>query len=324
MTDANKVKALAAKEKGNAAYKDKRFEEAIKFYDEAISLDPTDMTFLLNKAAVRIEQKDFDQCIKDCEKAVEVGRENRADFKVIAKAYARMALAFHRQDDLENAKKYYEKSLTEHRTPETRAKLSDVEKAIKDKERKAYVNPEISLEEKTKGNECFSKGDYPGAIQHYTEAIKRNPEDAKLYSNRAACYQKLAEFKLALQDCEDCIKLDPTFVKGHVRKGMALYALKEFTKASSAFQKALEIDSNCQEAVEGYRKCTMASMSNPEEVRARAMSDPEVQKILGDPAMRLILEQMQNDPKALQDHLRNPEVAAKIEKLIEAGLIGIR
>lgn len=74
------------------------------------------------------------------------------------RAYARMALAFHRQDDLESAKKYYEKSLTEHRTPETRAKLSDVEKAIKDKERKAYVNPEISLEEKTKGNECFSKG----------------------------------------------------------------------------------------------------------------------------------------------------------------------
>lgn len=105
---------------------------------------------------------------------------------------------------------------------------------------------------------------------------------------------------------------------------MALLAMKEFTKASTAFQKALEIDPNCQEAVDGYRKCTMASMSNPEEVRARAMSDPEVQKILGDPAMRLILEQMQSDPKALQDHLRNPEVAAKIEKLIEAGLIGIR
>lgn len=41
--------------------------------------------------------------------------------------------------------------------------------------------------------------------------------------------------------------------------------------------------------------------SNPEEVRKRAMSDPEVQAILRDPAMRLILEQMQNDPKALQE-----------------------
>jgi stress-induced-phosphoprotein 1 len=31
------------------------------------------------------------------------------------------------------------------------------------------------------------------------------------------------------------------------------------------------------------------------------MADPEVQKILADPAMRLILEQMQTDPKALQE-----------------------
>lgn len=68
----------------------------------------------------------------------------------------------------------------------------------------------------------------------------------------------------------------------------------------------------------------MSSVSNPEEVRKRAMNDPEVQQILTDPAMRLILEQMQNDPKALQEHLKNPDIANKIYKLIESGLIAIR
>ena len=42
-----------------------------------------------------------------------------------------MASAYAKLEDYDNAKLFYEKSLTEHRTPETVSKLSDVEKVIK-------------------------------------------------------------------------------------------------------------------------------------------------------------------------------------------------
>ncbi|XP_062535299.1 uncharacterized protein LOC134204499, partial [Armigeres subalbatus] len=167
------------------------------------------------------------------------------------------------------------------------------------------------------------KGDYSVAVKHYTTAIQRNPEDAKLYSNRAACYTKLAAFDLGLKDCDTCCRLDETFIKGWIRKGKILQVMQKSSEAQTAYQKALEIDPNNAEALEGYRACTMAVHSDPKEVWKKAMNDPEVQQILKDPAMRIILEQMQNDPKAVQEHLKNPQVASKIQKLLESGIIQI-
>lgn len=317
-------KEAAAKEKsiGNELYKAKKFDEAIEHYNKAIQLDATDMTLLSNKAAVYFEMGDFDECIKQCNSAIDVGRDNRADFKLIAKALARMASAYQKKGNLDQARTFFQKSLSEHRTPATLSKLSEVEKIIKEQEMKAYIDPEKSLEEKAKGNDHFQNGDYPTAIKHYSEAIRRNPEDAKIYSNRAACYQKLAEFKMACDDADECIKRDPKFVKGYIRKGLALLAMKKSTEAAEAFQAALEIDENNTEAIEGYRKAICST--DPEEMRKRAMTNPEVQEILKDPAMQLILQQGQADPKALREHLQNPEVAKKFQKLMEAGIIQLR
>lgn len=65
-----KKDAEAKKNEGNAAYKNKNFSEALRFYEEAIQIDPTELTFYTNKAAVYFEMKDYAKCIEECDKAI--------------------------------------------------------------------------------------------------------------------------------------------------------------------------------------------------------------------------------------------------------------
>lgn len=42
-----------------------------------------------------------------------------------------------------------------------------------------------------------------------------------------------------------------------------------------------------------------------------------------DPVMQAILQQAQSDPAALSEHMKNPAVRSKIQKLIAAGVIRV-
>jgi tetratricopeptide (TPR) repeat protein len=77
--------AEEAKDLGNEAYKKKDFDLAITHYNKAIELEPTNITYQTNKAAVFFEQNKLTECIELCEKAIETGRENKADYTLIAK-----------------------------------------------------------------------------------------------------------------------------------------------------------------------------------------------------------------------------------------------
>lgn len=324
--EADKEKAL-----GTDSYKKRQFDEAITHYSKAWDIFP-DITYLNNLGAAYFEKGDFDKCIETCTKAIEEGRSMYADFKLMAKSYARIGTAYEKKGDLGLAVENYNRSLTEHRTPDVLNKLRAAERTKAEKAKQAYIDPVKAEEAREEGNKKFKETDFPGAVAAYSEMIKRAPEDARGYSNRAAAFIKLFEFPSALEDCDAAIKRDSTFIRAYIRKAQAYFGMRKYSECVDACTMAQQVDqehhqsANAREIEQQQQKAYSAMYSardneTEEQTRERLMRDPEIMSIMQDPVMQSILQQAQSDPKALQDHMRNPNVRNKIQKLMAAGVI---
>ncbi|KAL2108062.1 hypothetical protein VUR80DRAFT_4317 [Thermomyces stellatus] len=329
-----KAKEAADKEKaiGTENYKKRNFDVAIEHYTKAWELHK-DITYLNNLGAAHFEKGDYQACIDSCTKAVEEGRAMFADFKMIAKSYARIGTAYERLGDLTKAIENYQKSLTESRTPDVVNKLRNAERAKIEAARRAYIDPEKAEAAREEGNKKFKESDWPGAVEAYTEMIKRAPEDPRGYSNRAAAFLKLFELPSALEDCETAIKKDPKFIRAYIRKAQVYHGMRKYSEAVDVCEEAARVDAesgskNAKEIEQQMQKAYGAMYAareneTEEQTRERLMKDPEIMGIMQDPVMQSILQQAQADPAALQEHMRNPGVRSKIQKLIAAGVIRV-
>ena len=94
---------------------------------------------------------------------------------------------------------------------------------------KMYVSRTL----KDEGNRSFKAEDYFDAHKYYSQGLILSPNDAKLLSNRAATNIKLSErqcsvehrqkyLREALQDSQNAIAADPSWVKGYYWKAVCL------------------------------------------------------------------------------------------------------
>ncbi|KAG8627366.1 hypothetical protein KVT40_004849 [Elsinoe batatas] len=327
-----KAKEDAEQEKklGTENYKKRQFDAAIEHYSKAWELHK-DITYLNNLGAAKFEKGDYDGAIESCQKAVEEGREMLADFKMIAKAFGRIGSSYEKKGDLANAITNYQKSLTEHRTPDVLNKLRAAEKAKIKFDKESYMDPQKAEEARELGNQKFKENDWPGAVEAYSEMVKRAPDDVRGYSNRAACFIKLLAFPSAVQDCDIAIEKDPKFIKAYLRKAQALFAMREYNRCIDVCSLAQDQGVNEKDArdlEQQIQKAMQAQFSardgeTEEQTMERIQRDPEIVGILQDPVMQSILQQAKGDPAALSNHMQNKDVKNKIQKLIAAGVIRV-
>ncbi|KAF5741824.1 tetratricopeptide repeat-containing family protein [Tripterygium wilfordii] len=138
--------------------------------------------------------------------------------------------------------------------PKTESEIADLEAIAAIKESIALELKASSFRrnffEHEKGNEYVKMGKkhYSDAIYCYTIAINQKvlseAENSLLYANRAHVNLLLGNYRRALTDADEAIKLCPTNVKALYRATKAVLALNLLTEAKSYCEKELEHDPN--------------------------------------------------------------------------------
>uniref|UniRef100_M1BX12 Small glutamine-rich tetratricopeptide repeat-containing protein A n=1 Tax=Solanum tuberosum TaxID=4113 RepID=M1BX12_SOLTU len=80
-------------------------------------------------------------------------------------------------------------------------------------------NPE---ELNTQANEIYKKGNFAEALSLYDKAIAISPGDGRFHCTRAAALMGLKRIIEAAKECEEAIRLSPTYVRAHQRLGSLL------------------------------------------------------------------------------------------------------
>uniref|UniRef100_A0A7S2RN34 Uncharacterized protein n=1 Tax=Rhizochromulina marina TaxID=1034831 RepID=A0A7S2RN34_9STRA len=91
---------------------------------------------------------------------------------------------------------------------------------------------------KEQGNSKFEARRYQEAIQLYSKALSLQPDEAALFSNRAAALFMLRLYSQCVEDCNKAINLRPDYTKAHLRRSKALVELGRFEEAESGLQTA--------------------------------------------------------------------------------------
>lgn len=79
------------------------------------------------------------------------------------------------------------------------------------------------MEKVRRSNEACQLGDFQTAVKLYGEALRADPQNCILYSNRSAAHLKLGQYQTALDDAVKARLLNPKWPKVSVWAGLRVF-----------------------------------------------------------------------------------------------------
>lgn len=248
------------KQKGNAAFGEKNYKEAMSLYTKALELNPDTETagaLYSNRSACLLNLHDYPRALDDANNCIRC----RPTWE---KGYFRRGMVLRTMGNLDDARKAFQEHL--RLRPDSRDVqdiLTDLNKEIHDRNSTAVPSKQKTAEDaKMIGNSLFSEGKYERAAEFYTRAIELQkedvPEKANFYANRAACYQQTHLYHDMVSDCNKALEINPNHAKAYMRRAIAYEGMEKWKLALADYEKAQRLAPGIQAVSQGVLRCQRA------------------------------------------------------------------
>lgn len=218
----NPQNASAYNRLGNLYFWKNQYQEAIKYYDEAINLAPAIAIFYANRGSVT---SNVIEARKYFTKALDMDKEDPEIYYDSALLYLKLNQPNDALRDLDKSlsldPKYYD-ALYQRAYLQLGRKNFDA--ATADYKALFSLNPKDTAA--LMGNILFQKGEYIASIKYYTDAIESGYQIAEDYANRAMAYWRAGQKQEAITDFSQALKIDSTVLRFYGNRG-ALYVETE-------------------------------------------------------------------------------------------------
>ncbi|XP_064466243.1 dnaJ homolog subfamily C member 7-like isoform X5 [Ornithodoros turicata] len=235
--------AEAKKEEGNELYKQKKYEEALRLYTEAIGLSPESAAYYANRAACYMMTSSYRPALEDSQKAV------RLDPNFV-KGHLREAKCHVALGDPSAATRSIQ-----------RVKELDPTNSALPKELKTI---EILQHFITEGDKAYEKQDYRKVVYCMDRALQQAVACTKFKLVKAECLAFLNRVSEAREIANDMMRLEPTNADAMYVRGICLYYEDNIDKAFQHFQQVLRLAPDHSKALACYRKARMLKAKKEE------------------------------------------------------------
>ena len=213
-----------------------KHQQAIDDFNQAIQLDPKNAEYYSVRGMQYVISREYKKAIKDFTEAIRL--DDKSVFYYGYRGIAYSGLKQYKQaiSDLTETIRRDPKN-----APYTVGGLRYSE--FKDNEIMiSSYNTRISVVYAARGDYHRNLKNYKQAIDDYTQAIKIDPKNPTYYRDRGVAYDKLKNYKQAIDDYTQAIKIDDKNAIYYVGRGLAYFQLKDYKQAINDYSQAIKID----------------------------------------------------------------------------------